>query len=562
MARLIKELQGAFLLFEITRGDAKRKKVALQEVCALYRRGMVLSWQQVESIERAINGIVLQDGQDLKVVRWCLNALAQFGRRTTCQTYVETALIKYPGDPEIQASGVAALCRLFRGSVVDIAALQHIDPVIWKLAALQNTEPSKIELGSLSIDIYSAKAPVLRLALITVGLNKDIEHLFHPNHSNAAFVRHLAQHDDIIVQQYSVWSVIENHRLDLRDLGIPVDKIEDTEPNVQSKLYQLVAEKDPDARRRLEVTAQGSMSGTQAREGLSKGVKRHYYDGLEEVVIPWMEQETHRPVRELLAEHIAAFADECGPYEDLAFNLYETEPRLRERLLLGAEGTPLYGKLKAVGPRDLLEGVDAGYDVVAALRYSSSKERPNQTVLMLAASPLDLDPQLRLGAEYREVLDRVERIKRPKVILNFSWQPAVRPADIITHLLNAEAVIVHFSGHGTKRELIFEDEAGNASYVDADALVSALTGKSGCPKCVVLNACDSSHLAEKMAPHVDVVIGCNAPIGDDAAIIFSSGFYQAIATGRGYQDSFNIGLASLKTAGYGADSAKYRIWTR
>jgi hypothetical protein len=278
MARLIKELQGAFLLFEISRGDAKRKKVALQELCALYRRGMVLSWQQVESIERAINGIVLQDGQDLKVVRWCLNALAQFGRRATCQTYVESALVKYPGDPEIQASGVAALCRLFRGSVEDIAALQHIDPVIWKLAALQNTEPSKIELGSLSIDIYRAKGVVLRLALITVGLNKDIEHLFHPKHSNAAFVRHLAQHDDSIVQQYSVGSIIENHRLGLQDLGIPLDKIEDAAPNVQSKLYQLVAEKDPDARRRLEVTAQGSMSGTQAREGLAKGVKRHYVD--------------------------------------------------------------------------------------------------------------------------------------------------------------------------------------------------------------------------------------------------------------------------------------------
>jgi hypothetical protein len=166
MVRRIGSGQVAFFRFELDRGDAKRRKVALQELCALYRRGFVLSAEQVTAFEATINGIMLQDKQDAKVVRWCLNALAQFGRLTSCRAYVELALTNFAGEPEIQAAGVAALCRMYRGSVSEIEALLHIDPVIWKLAALQNTDPAKIAIGDISIDIYRADPAVLRLALI------------------------------------------------------------------------------------------------------------------------------------------------------------------------------------------------------------------------------------------------------------------------------------------------------------------------------------------------------------------------------------------------------------
>jgi hypothetical protein len=315
---------------------------------------------------------VLRDRQDPKVVRWCLNALAQFGRLESCRHYVEAALAKYAGDPEIQAGGIAALCRMYRGSVSDIEALAKIDPVIWKLAALQNTDPAKINLGSLSIDIYSASPAVLRLALITVGLNKDIEHLFHPRHTNAAFVRHLGQHDDNVVQQYSVWSVTENRRLTFNDLGIPVGKIASVSANVQAKMYQLVAERDVDMRRRLDVTYEGSLHASdEAREGLAKGVRKAYYDGLEGVTIDWFCQEQHSPVREMLAEHLASFADVCGPYEDMALEIYDSDPSLQSRLLLGAEGKAVYGKLRGMGPKDLFKGFVDTYDLARLVRERS-----------------------------------------------------------------------------------------------------------------------------------------------------------------------------------------------
>ena len=98
--------QVAFFRYELERGDAKRKKTALQDLCALYRRDYFLPVEALDAFEALINGLVLQGDQDEKVVRWCLNALAQFGRLSNSGIYVETALRKYAGDPEIEAAGV------------------------------------------------------------------------------------------------------------------------------------------------------------------------------------------------------------------------------------------------------------------------------------------------------------------------------------------------------------------------------------------------------------------------------------------------------------------------
>jgi hypothetical protein len=125
-------------------------------------------------------------------------------------------------------------------------------------------------------------------------------------------------------------------------------------------MYQLVAERDEDLRRRLDLTSRGSIAAPDdAREGLAKGIKDNYYDGLETVTIEWFQQEQHKPIRGILAEHVARFSDECGPYEDLALEINEADESLRGRLLLGAEGKPLYGKLKGTDSGRLFEGFDS-----------------------------------------------------------------------------------------------------------------------------------------------------------------------------------------------------------
>jgi len=559
MAKRIANGQVAFFKFELERGNAKRIKNALQELCALYRRGFILSSDQANDLETHINGILLRDGQDLKVVRWCLNALAQFGRLGSCRQYIDAALIKYQQEPEIQAGGVAALCKMYRGNVADIEALQRIDPTVWKLAALQNTDPAKLEIQNVNIDIYKAPPAILRLALITVGLNKDIEHLFHPRHTNAAFVKHLCTHDDSIVQQYSVWSVIENRRLTFDDLGIAIDDIDSIASNVQAKMYELIASRDADLRRRLDMTLHGSVHGSsEAREGLAKGVRQHYYDGLEEVTIGWLRTEHDKQVRQLLAEHIARFAHVCGPYEDTALEIIESDPTLKDRLLLGSEGRPLYGKIKGTGERDLFSGYglygDPTNQAHDELRAESSSSKLK--VLLLTAAPLNED-RVRVDQEYREIRERLDQIRSPKVEVIIDYKPAVRSSDILPCLLNSDATIFHFSGHAWADGLIFENALGESKEVDSGAIVEILAKMKATLECVVLNGCFTEKMANDLAATVPFAISCNDTIDDDSAIIFARTFYQSLSTGRGFRDSFDLAIADLKIHAPKGDAVKY-----
>ena len=46
----------------------------------------------------------------------------------------------------------------------------------------------------------------------------------------------------------------------------------------------------------------------------------------------------------------------------------------------------------------------------------------------------------------------------------------------------------------------------------------------------------------------DYVIGMKKAIGDDAAIKFAVGFYDAVAAGRDFEDAFEFGRSSIDLA--------------
>lgn len=557
--------QVAIFKFELERGDAKRKKVALQDLCALYRKDFFLASDEAHGVELTINGLLLQTKQDLKVVRWCLNALARFGRYTNSEFYVNAALNQYQGNAEIEAAGVAALCYMHRGDVGSIEALAHIHPTIWKLAALQNTNPKNLDLSTLKIDIDTADNDVLRLALITIGLNRDIEHLFHPIHKNGVLVKRLGEHPDDIVQQYSVWSVIENRRLDFNDLGVRLDKIYDLKPNVQAKVYQLVAERDPDIRRRLAITAQGSSfeSSEDAREGLAKGIRSSYYDGLEGITTDWYPQEQNPIVRGHLAEHFARFSDDCPLYHPLALRINEETPSLSERLKIGAAKTSLHSKLQVAETLNLLDSMGDVQDLGSAIRdrFAGLAPRPTFRVLLLSASPID-KPRLRLEEEQKGIDQRIRLLRNSSAEIHFSIEVAARTQDMLVNVLGSYADIFHFSGHGIPGGLMFEDNSGRHQIVYAAEIAGYLARSGRNIKCVLLNACYSTSLADALNPYVDYVIGCNSKIDDEAAIAFAGSFYVSLAGGLSFEKAFVSAVEDVAVNHSRREADKYAISTR
>ena len=190
---------------------------------------------------------------------------------------------------------------------------------------------------------------------------------------------------------------------------------------------------------------------------------------------------------------------------------------------------------------------------------------PSRTILILASNPRDTEP-LRLDEEVKKIEQGLERAKkRDQFKLVQKW--AVTDDELRRALLDHEPEIVHFAGHGTGKGqggsgrdliaagnvetggLVFEEDSGQVQIISKDALSRLFELCAGHVKCVVLNACYSEVQAEAIAQHIDNVVGMKKAIGDEAAIKFAVGFYDALGAGRDFETAYKFGCIAIDLKG-------------
>jgi hypothetical protein len=177
-----------------------------------------------------------------------------------------------------------------------------------------------------------------------------------------------------------------------------------------------------------------------------------------------------------------------------------------------------------------------------------SKLPPKIRVLFVAANPRDESPLL-LDEEIRDITTKIRASEyRDSVELISAW--AARPADLLQALNQYRPHVVHFSGHGSPEgEIIFLDINGEAKPVSQAAIVEVMKATGDELRLVVFNSCFSSSQAEAVTRHIDVAIGMNAPIGDEAARVFAAQFYSAIGFGRSIGQAFAQARVALMLEG-------------
>ena len=145
-------------------------------------------------------------------------------------------------------------------------------------------------------------------------------------------------------------------------------------------------------------------------------------------------------------------------------------------------------------------------------------------ILILTAIPHNL----RLDKEIREIEDAIRRsMERDRFTI--AVRTAVRPKDIRRAIAEEQPQIVHFCGHGTKTgKLVLDNDIGKIVQVEPEALASLFKLHANVVQCVVLNACYSEKPAEAIARYINYVIGMNQAVNDNTAIVFSTGFYDAL----------------------------------
>lgn len=164
-------------------------------------------------------------------------------------------------------------------------------------------------------------------------------------------------------------------------------------------------------------------------------------------------------------------------------------------------------------------------------------------ILILAANPQSMG-HLRLDSEVREIQEGLQRsAQRDRFEVISRW--AVQTDDLRRALLDYEPHIVHFSGHGGGDEgLALDDGNGHPKLVNTQAIARLFKQFPGI-ECVLLNACYSQVQADALASQVPYVVGMTQAIGDDAAIKFAMGFYDALGYGRTYPEAFEFGLSAI-----------------
>jgi CHAT domain-containing protein len=169
------------------------------------------------------------------------------------------------------------------------------------------------------------------------------------------------------------------------------------------------------------------------------------------------------------------------------------------------------------------------------------------TVLFLAANPRDttwigLDEEIRLVDHKLRASEH-----RDAVTLKAAW--AVRPDDLLQALNRFRPHVVHFAGHGNEDEIALQDADGNSKPISTDLLVQLMQLMIDNVRLVVFNTCQSRTHAEAVITHVDVAIGMNASIDDEAARVFSAQLYSAVGFGRSVQQAFEQARLELQLQG-------------
>lgn len=172
---------------------------------------------------------------------------------------------------------------------------------------------------------------------------------------------------------------------------------------------------------------------------------------------------------------------------------------------------------------------------------SDSFDIPN--ILFLSSSPSD-ELRIRVDKELRKIEESLDSAKfRDKIIIN--KKIAVKPETISKAMLDYNPNIVHFSGHGDIDGIAIENEEGNSILFPSEGLDRLFSLFSDSTKCVILNACYSEEQAKIISKHEMYVVGMNDSIGDDAAIDFSIGFYQAIGAGKNVEFAYDMGMVLI-----------------
>lgn len=181
--------------------------------------------------------------------------------------------------------------------------------------------------------------------------------------------------------------------------------------------------------------------------------------------------------------------------------------------------------------------------------YIREPEPEKLRVLYLTASP-EPDSPLRTDAEINNVLKALRGAKH-RDLIELHLRPAATPQDLMDGINDVRPHVIHFSGHGGGRGLLFDNaslDRPQGREMSFDLLAQFLGATDTPPSLLVLNACDTLNGSELMLEVAPVIVAMADSVGDMAAGVFATQFYAGIASAQSVGASLRQAKATMQSA--------------
>jgi hypothetical protein len=172
-------------------------------------------------------------------------------------------------------------------------------------------------------------------------------------------------------------------------------------------------------------------------------------------------------------------------------------------------------------------------------------KHPTMPKLLALLSNPDDEVKLRMDRELKEINARLSY----KVLHDFDCKQlsAVNVDELPGVLIREKPDLLHFSGHGTKSQLCFEDKMGKSKNVSNEALENIFKETGKYITSLMINACNSATLAQKISVFIPHVIGFPDIIEDEYAEVFSKTFYEVLSLGHNFGSAFELAKATIQS---------------
>jgi len=165
-------------------------------------------------------------------------------------------------------------------------------------------------------------------------------------------------------------------------------------------------------------------------------------------------------------------------------------------------------------------------------------------ILFLSANPWTTS-RILVDEEAREIFERIQEGPY-RTRFELYNHAATRPIDLQKLLLFYRPHIVHFSGHGNKKQkLILGGTPGRGKTVDRQGLVELFALYNTHLRLVLLNACFTKIQARLLSEVIDYAVGTGKGIGDKAGVAFAGAFYRSLGFGNSIRNAFDSAKAEL-----------------